>query len=72
MKAVLFDIDNTLLVKRPAVAEKWREVLNEAGCLVSESAVQRAFAACERWTGEQVQRENRTGLRLSDADFWLA
>ena len=69
MRAVLFDIDNTLLIKRPTIAEKWYEVLNAAGYAVSAQAAQRAFVECEMWVGEQIRRENETGIRLSDEDF---
>lgn len=69
MKAVLFDLDNTLLIKRPSVAEKWYEVLFENGYCVTKSDVRRAFAACEMWVGEQTRRENESGIRMSDEAF---
>ena len=69
MKAVLFDIDNTLLIKKPTVAEKWYEVITAAGYPVTMQAAQRAFAECEMWVGEQIRRENETGVRLCDEDF---
>jgi len=69
MKAVLFDIDNTLLIKRPTIAEKWHEELVRAGYSVSRDDAERAFAECEMWVGRQTHIENMTGIRLSDEDF---
>jgi len=69
MKAVLFDLDNTLLIKRPTIPEKWREVLRHAGYNVDLRDTERAFAECEMWVGAQIRRENETGVRLSDEDF---
>ena len=69
MKAVLFDIDNTLLIKKPTVAEKWCDVLCGNGFDIAAKDTQRAFAACEMWVGHQVQYENATGERLSDEAF---
>ena len=69
MKAVLFDIDNTLLIKRPTIAEKWHKELNRAGYCVSKDDAERAFAECEMWVGHQTHIENVTGVRLSDAEF---
>ena len=69
MKAVLFDLDNTLLIRKPTIPEKWHEVLNEAGYVVDPSDTERAFAECEMWVGQQIRRENETGVRLSDEEF---
>ena len=69
MKAVLFDLDNTLLIKRPTIADKWREDLCKAGYSVTKNESERAFALCEMWVGEQICRENETGVRLSDKEF---
>lgn len=44
MKAVLFDIDNTLLMKRPGIPEKWREILKARDIQISLTDAQRAFA----------------------------
>lgn len=69
MKAVLFDIDNTLLIRRPAIPEKWHEELAAAGYNITADDAQRAFAECEMWVGEQTRIENETGIRMSDEDF---
>ena len=69
MKAVLFDIDNTLLLKAPGIPQKWRDVLLEYGIERSLEDTQRAFAECEMWVGRQTQRENATGIRLSNEAF---
>ena len=70
MKAVFFDIDNTLLIKKPGIPAKWREVLCDAGYNVTEDDAQRAFAECEMWVGSQTAIENKTGIRLGDEDFF--
>jgi len=69
VKAILFDIDNTLLLKCPGIPEKWRQVLDDNGIAVSLSDAQRAFAECEMWVGEKTRRENQSGIRLSDEEF---
>lgn len=69
VKAVLFDLDNTLLIRRPTIPEKWCEVLCRAGYAVTLRDTERAFAECEMWVGRQVRLENETGVRLSDEQF---
>ena len=69
MKAVLFDIDNTLLIKTPGIPQKWRDVLRDCEIGISLEDAQRAFAECEMWVGRQTQYENTTGIRLSDQAF---
>ena len=69
MKAILFDLDNTLIVKSPTIPEKWRAALCDAGHCVSSDDTLRAFAECEMWVGRQIQLENETGVRMSDKDF---
>lgn len=69
MKAVLFDIDNTLLMRRPTIPEKWHEALMSAGYSVTADDAQRAFAECEMWAGRQTRIENETGVRMSDEEF---
>ena len=69
VKAVLFDLDNTLLIRRPTIPEKWREMLCGEGYAVTLRDTERAFAECEMWVGRQVRLENETGVRLSDEQF---
>ena len=69
MKAILFDIDNTLLMKSPSIPEKWCEAFSGEGYNITLDDAQRAFAECELWVGRQTQLENATGIRMSDEEF---
>ena len=69
MKAVLFDLDNTLIMKQPTIPDEWHRVLSEGGFDVSVEDVHRAYAACEFWAGEQTLIENKSGVRMSDDEF---
>jgi len=69
VKAVLFDIDNTLLMKSPGIPEKWQQILHNSGIEVPLADAQRALAECEMWVGEQTRRENENGVRMSDEEF---
>ena len=69
MRAVLFDLDNTLLIKSPTIPKKWYEVLRGAGYGVELHETERAFAECEMWVGAQIRHENETGVRLNDEEF---
>ena len=64
--AIFFDIDNTLLLKKPSIPEKVHEAVGPGYTL---SAVEKAYAASELWQGEQVKRENETGVRMPDEEF---
>jgi HAD superfamily hydrolase (TIGR01509 family) len=63
LRAVIFDLDNTLLLKRPSVVDQ----------LVEQSAAPehaaRAYAESEAWQGAQILHENRTGIRMDDAEY---
>lgn len=68
-KCVLFDIDNTLLYKRPAI---WDKVYEAAAPMLPELTledVERAYAKSELWQGEQIQRENETGVRMPNEEY---
>lgn len=68
-KCVLFDIDNTLLYKRPAIWDKVYEAAAPMLPGLTLEDVERAYAKSELWQGEQIQRENETGVRMPDEEY---
>lgn len=68
-RTVFFDIDNTLLWKRPGIPEKVYETVIEYGSQISLEDVERAYAQSELWQGRQVMKENETGIRMPDEEF---
>lgn len=68
-RTVFFDIDNTLLWKRPGIPEKVYETVIEYGPQISLEDVERAYAQSELWQGRQVMKENETGIRMPDEEF---
>ena len=69
MKAVLFDIDNTLLIRKPSIPEKWHEEIVHSGHIITLDDAERAFAECEMWVEHQTRLENETGIRMNDDEF---
>lgn len=68
-RAVFFDIDNTLLAKRPSIEER---VYQFAAAHIPDlpfAAVEKAYAASELWQGRQIMEENKTGLRMPDEEY---
>lgn len=70
ISCVLFDLDNTLLLKKPSLPEKVWEVVSCVHPEVPMEAVERAYAASELWQGRQIQKENETGVRASDEEYF--
>lgn len=68
-RCVLFDIDNTLLMKKPSVAEKVFEIVAPTVPGMTLSDVERAYAQSELWQGEQIRKENETGIRMPDEEY---
>lgn len=68
-RCVLFDIDNTLLLKKPSIAEKVFEAASPLQPGLTMAAVEQAYAQSELWQGEQIQRENETGIRMPDEEY---
>lgn len=66
---VLFDLDQTLLLRTPTIPQKLHTVLTELGIHHTLDLVDKAFADSEYWIGEQTTIENRTGIRMSDDEF---
>lgn len=68
-QAVFFDIDNTLLFKQPGISEKVFEIVSAHTPDVEREAVERAYAASELWQGQQIMKENETGVRMPDEEY---
>ena len=66
---ILFDLDQTLLLRTPTIPQKLDEVLTALGISHMPEQVDKAFADCEYWIGEQTTLENQTGIRMSDEEF---
>ena len=66
---VLFDLDQTLLLRTPTIPEKLHQVLEEFHVPHSMDEVNKAFADCEYWIGELTTLENQTGIRMNDEEF---
>ena len=69
IQTVLFDLDNTLILKKPTLTEKIYELALMAQPDLKFEAVQKAYAASEIWQGEQIKKENETGVRMSDEEY---
>jgi len=66
---VLFDLDQTLLLRTPTLPEKMQEILSLQNHQFSLDEIEKAFAECEFWIGVQTQKENQTGIRMDDETF---
>ncbi len=69
-KCVLFDLDNTLLLKSPSITEKIYELASAASPEIKFETAEQAYAASELWQGEQIRKENETGVRMSDDEYF--
>ena len=69
IQTVLFDLDNTLIMKKPTLSEKVYELAVEAQPNLKFESVQKAYAASELWQGGQIKKENETGVRMSDEEY---
>lgn len=69
LKCVLFDLDNTLLLKKPAIPEQVFNLVLREHPETAFEAVEKAYAASELWQGKQIQKENETGQRMSDEEY---
>lgn len=67
---VLFDLDNTLLLKSPGITEKIFELASAVSPEVKMETVEEAYAASELWQGEQIKKENETGVRMNDEEYF--
>lgn len=69
-KGVFFDIDNTLLLKKPSIAEAVFSIAaKRGGHAVPFEEVEKAYAASELWQARQIMEENRTGARMADDEY---
>lgn len=56
--AMLFDLDQTLIIKKPDTVELVRSRLSGHGVDAEPERIQRAFANSEIWIAQQVLKEN--------------
>lgn len=68
-RCVLFDIDNTLLLKKPTIPEKVFKLAAQCRPSLQMEEVEKAYAASELWQGGQIKKENETGIRMSDEEY---
>lgn len=69
LRTVFFDIDNTLLLKRPGIPERVFEFAAAYIPDLSFEQVEKAYAASELWQGRQIMKENETGARMPDEEY---
>lgn len=69
LRCVLFDIDNTLLLKKPTIPEKVFQLAAPGHPSLQMDDVEKAYAASELWQGAQIQKENETGVRMPDEEY---
>lgn len=69
MKCILFDLVNTLLLKKPSIPEKIYEMLSLVIPNIQYKTTEHAYADGELWTGIQIRKENETGILMSDEEF---
>ncbi len=69
-KCVLFDIDNTLLLKTPSIPQKIYQLALRFHPSLQPETVEEAYAATELWQGEQIRKENESGVRMPDDEYF--
>ena len=69
-KCVLFDLDNTLLQKKPTIVEKVFEFAHQYYPKLCVETIEKAYAASELWQGQQLKKENETGQRMNDEEYF--
>lgn len=68
-KAVIFDVGDTLLTRKPSSAEILVERCKNANICIDLSQAISAYKRCELWIGEQTMRELNGEPRMSDEEF---
>ena len=68
-RCALFDIDNTLLIKKPTIAEIVYELAARENPSLTMDEAEKAYAESELWQGQQIQKENETGVRMADEEY---
>lgn len=69
LQSVLFDIDNTLLLKKPSIPELVFQQAAPSTPGLTQQAVEKAYGASELWQGRQIQKENETGVKMPDQEY---
>lgn len=68
-KGVLFDLDNTLIIRRPTSIEVLFALCEKIGNPRKMEEIVLAYSNGENWIGLQTLHENSAGRRMSDEDF---
>lgn len=66
---VFFDLTGTLIQKSPSFEHVLKQTLRANGILVSEKETSLANEYVELWIGQQILRENQSGIRMPDEEF---
>lgn len=66
---ILFDLDQTLLMKTPSIPQKIAQIFNECGIVPAMETLEKLQDDCDLWIGRQLHLENETGIRMCDEDF---
>lgn len=68
-QCVLFDLDNTLLLKKPTLTESIFALTARYRPDLGLETIEQAYAASELWQGQQIQKENESGQRMPDEEY---
>lgn len=69
LKAVLFDLDKTLVERVPTEVDEVYQWCNRMGQPRDKDDIIKSYSKVENWTGYQVQKENETGIFMPDDEF---
>ncbi len=69
-KAILFDIENTLLCPEVPAVQRFAALRLHGEPLFTETTAREAVRQAELWTARQILHELETGTRMDDAQFF--
>lgn len=69
IKAVLFDLDKTLVERIPTEVDEVYQWCSQMGQPKNKDDIIKSYSKVENWTGFQVQKENETGILMPDDEF---
>ena len=69
-KAILFDIENTLLYPEVSLDEQLAALELDGAPLFTAASAREAVRQAELWTAEQILREQETNTRMVDDSFF--
>ena len=70
VKAILFDIENTLLCPEVPAVQRFAALRLHGEPLFTETTAREAVRQAELWTARQILHELETGTRMDDAQFF--